>query len=332
MPKWKAALLLVAVTLLAYFLSSQPACPAGVEEEAASVASLLQQGGKLVTNAPECFSSIPGERLVILPAKLQNLVKTAIGNNASLLFVLPSGFSASSPRISKLRDFPSGSMLYKIDARRPFMVRLDDLWASPGAESEGYVFEKLNRTMQVIEQAGVKGFVGVTPHIRSCGGHCELSLSTDATMIEVIKALSGMGFAVALHGHNHSCTANTCEFDGLSPNAAASILSMDKDYLERLLGAEVVWFFPPKNAWDQNISQAMAIAGLREPEGIFYDPMDWNANPPAWRGYSLFDEKYDGITIHYNVMDDAKIAETARFIETVSKERLFESPIDAFQR
>ncbi|MBI4214460.1 DUF2334 domain-containing protein [archaeon] len=213
--------------------------------------------------------------------------------------------------------------------KKPLSIRLDDLWARPAHNDEGYYLGRLDATISMLEKTRAKGIVGVTPFIYDQLCNCELPLASDPAIVERVRRLQKMGFELALHGYNHSCISDACEFTNVTAGTSFQKLKKGKQYLEELLGTTLVWFLPPKNVGDSALKEALSNAGLRQLEEWYYDPiLVWltPSNRTVWNGFKDFASKHDGIVLHYNALDDAHLSEIGKFIVSFNGTRVFESP------
>lgn len=203
------------------------------------------------------------------------------------------------------------------NVRKPLMVRLDDLWRikDNGLQQWGYNYSNLEQTLAVLKKHDARVMLAVTPEIFDPTSNKTMSMLYDQKLNEI---LVNSGYQVALHGATHNCPkADVCEFDGKTIEEDVALLNVSKATLETVVG-KIAYFIPPKDRIDANLAEALEIVGLRQIAGSIYDPItswDWENKTVIWRGFSSFyDQTNTIVVIHYNVMDQSRLAELDAFL------------------
>jgi len=209
----------------------------------------------------------------------------------------------------------------KIQLKPSIVVRVDDIWAitNNGLQEWGYTYPNLNKTLSILKKHNLSVVLSVTPSIFDSTANKTISIESDSMLIGIIK---DAGYTIALHGATHNCpTATACEFDGLSLNEDIALLNSSKHQLESALDESVLFFVPPKDSMDANLSLALKAVGLRELEENVYDPIaewNWENRTVSWKGFGDFalSSGANVIEIHYNTLTDERLAELDFFLSS----------------
>jgi len=127
------------------------------------------------------------------------------------------------------------------------------------------------KILEFFRKEGIPISIGVIPFVLPPKG-VDQSLSVTELAVNKLRGLRhavGDGFAdVALHGYLHSPVKLThyhspTEFAGVNLESQIQMLVRGKAYVEKIIGARVLWFIPPWNTYDRNTIEALKVAGFQ---------------------------------------------------------------------
>lgn len=210
--------------------------------------------------------------------------------------------------------------------KRQYLIRLDD--ACPTMDRQ-----KWGRMEEILDKYCINPMVGVIPHNEDS---MQMADSEDVLFWDKVKQWKQKGWAIALHGYNHSYSSQE-GFKGLNPlwpfsEFAGLPLEVQREKIQKGLAImrehdiEPQYFFAPGHTFDENtlnvlrdesniriISDTIALRPYRYKDFIFIPQFSGHCREIKFRGVFTF-------CFHPNTMNNAAFEQTSSFLKAHREE------------